>query len=194
VAAAMKFGMKGLMENAALTKYTPVNLPSEPLDAVPLLVHAPEVVPPYVTNTRESMLGNKGDARNESASQLTTMKVEDASLFVHVWCVVGLGSIFHGGRICGGRLLRASFLPSLLSLLLSLRSLDLARFLASCQSFLATIHSPSTLEHPQINSLPERSDMTPHPLTPRICHHFVPPTIFFVADSPPRASIRYSAA
>ena len=54
VAVAMKCGMKGLMEDPGLTKYAPVYLASEPLDAVPLLVHAPEVVPPYIAKARES--------------------------------------------------------------------------------------------------------------------------------------------
>jgi len=89
-----------------LTESTTVNLPSKPLDAVPLLVHAPEVVPPYVKNTREALLGNKGNAQNDFALQLTTVKEENTSLLVHIWCVVGLGGIFHGGRIRGGRLLR----------------------------------------------------------------------------------------
>jgi len=42
----MKFGTEVLVGNAGLTKYTTVNVPSEPLDAVPLLIHAPEVVCP----------------------------------------------------------------------------------------------------------------------------------------------------
>ena len=33
-----------------------------------------------------------------------------------------------------------------------------------------------------------------HPDTPRTCHHFVPPTIFFVISSPPKALMRYLAA
>ena len=66
VAVAMKCGMKALMGNLALTKYTSVDLSSEPLDAIPLLVHATEVVSPYVTKTRESKLGNEGDARTGS--------------------------------------------------------------------------------------------------------------------------------
>jgi len=44
----MKFGVRILMENGALTKCATVDLPSKPLDAVPLLIHAPEVVCPYV--------------------------------------------------------------------------------------------------------------------------------------------------
>ena len=44
----MKFGVRVLMENGALTKCATVDLPSEPLDAVSLLIHAPEVVRPYV--------------------------------------------------------------------------------------------------------------------------------------------------
>lgn len=59
VAVAMKRGMRVLMINGGLTKYTPVNLPSESLEAIPLLVHAPEIVSPYVSNTKESMLGKK---------------------------------------------------------------------------------------------------------------------------------------
>ena len=59
MAVAMKCGMKGLMGKVELTKYTSVDLPSEPLDAVPLLVHAPEVVPPYATNTRKAKLVNE---------------------------------------------------------------------------------------------------------------------------------------
>ena len=89
-----------------LTECTTINFPSKPLDAVPLLVHAPEVVPPYIKNTRESVLGKKGDEQNDFALQLTTVKEENTSLLVHVWCVVGLGGIFYGGRIRGGRLLR----------------------------------------------------------------------------------------
>lgn len=58
MAVAMKCGMNALMGDITLTKYAPVNFPSEPLDAVTLLVHAPEIIPSYVTNTRESKLGN----------------------------------------------------------------------------------------------------------------------------------------
>ena len=94
--------MKALMGNATLTKYTPVNLPGEPLDAVSLLIHAPEVVSSYVRKTREFALGNEGDVRNESAGQLTAMEIEDTPLFVHIWSVAGLGSIFRRGRVCGG--------------------------------------------------------------------------------------------
>ena len=54
VAVEMKYGMKGLMGRAGLTEYSSIDLSSEPLDAVPLLVHAPEVVPPYITNTRKA--------------------------------------------------------------------------------------------------------------------------------------------
>ena len=50
----------------ALTKHTSVDLSSEPLDAIPLLVYAPEVVSPYVTNTRGSKLGTEGDSRTDS--------------------------------------------------------------------------------------------------------------------------------
>lgn len=62
MAVAMKCGMKGLMGDLGLTKYAPVNFPSEPLDAVPLLIHAPEVVPPYVRIAREFKLVNKSHA------------------------------------------------------------------------------------------------------------------------------------
>jgi len=58
------------------------------------------------------MLGNKSNGKNGSALQLTSMEVENTPLFVHVWCVVGLGGIFHGGRIRGCGLLRG--LPSFL--------------------------------------------------------------------------------
>jgi len=58
----MKCGMKGLMGRVGLTKYTSIDLSSKPLDAVPLLVHAPEVVPPYVTDTRKAKLVNEGYA------------------------------------------------------------------------------------------------------------------------------------
>ena len=55
--------MKTLMGNTALTEYTTVNLPGEPLDAIPLLVHASEVVSPYIKNIRESTSGKKGTRR-----------------------------------------------------------------------------------------------------------------------------------
>ena len=59
------------------------------------------------------MLGNKGNGKDEFALQLTSMEVENTSLFIHVWCVVRLGGIFCGGRVRGGGLLRG--LPSFLS-------------------------------------------------------------------------------
>ena len=49
VTAAMKHGMKAWMRKIGLTEYTSVDLPSKTLDAVPLLIHAPEVVSPYRT-------------------------------------------------------------------------------------------------------------------------------------------------
>jgi hypothetical protein len=55
VTAAMKCGMKAPTGNTALTKHTPVDLPSKTLDAVSLLVHAPEVVSPYRTNARDQV-------------------------------------------------------------------------------------------------------------------------------------------
>ena len=66
MAVAMKCRMKGLTGRTELTKYTSIDLSSEPLDAVPLLVHAPEVVPPYVTNTRKAKSINEGYACVES--------------------------------------------------------------------------------------------------------------------------------
>lgn len=36
--------------------------------------------------------------------------------------------------------------------------------------------------------------MKTHPLTPRTCHHFVPPTTRLVTSSPPSALMRYVAA
>jgi len=48
------------------------------------------------------MLGYKGDAQDESVFRLTAMKVENTSLFVHVWCVVELRRISCGGRVRSG--------------------------------------------------------------------------------------------
>jgi len=66
------------------------------------------------------MLGNKGDAQNESALRLTSMEVENTSLFVHVRCVVELRSISHGGRVRGSELLGGllPFFPSPFSTLI----------------------------------------------------------------------------
>jgi len=49
------------------------------------------------------------------------MKVENTSLFIHVWCVVGLGGTFRGGRVRGGGLVKRllSFLFPRFSTLIS---------------------------------------------------------------------------
>ena len=46
VAVPTEIGAEALIGNAGLTECTTVNVPSEPLDAVPLLIHASEVVCP----------------------------------------------------------------------------------------------------------------------------------------------------
>jgi hypothetical protein len=79
---------------------------------------------------------------------------------------------------------------------------SLARLLASCQSFLAQIHSASNL--PKSGSLDIRclasqgeasgTNWSTYPRIPRTCHHFVPPTTSFMTCSPRNALIRYTAA
>jgi hypothetical protein len=101
-----KYGMKGLARSTALTKYTTIHLPSETLDAVSFLVHAPEVVSPYKTKIRDSK------KTRELKKMLTPMKVENTPLFVHIWGVVRLRSTVCRGRIRGIRLL-SEFLPFL---------------------------------------------------------------------------------
>ena len=122
------------------------------------------------------------------------MQVENTPLLVHIWGITGLGSIFCGGGTRRVRFRSKSILfPPFFAVVSAFPGFR--TFLGFFPVLLG--YDPFSIDakkRPTNQFLASKVKIATHPFIPLICHHFVPPTISFVVASPPRASIRCSAA